>query len=126
MLSIEDSSVEEENGSDGCRFEELTPVQSPEFPPVVSYTLLTEEDQSPETDSNLVQAGNCGKEVWTLIQFFLFPFFKKSLICLEGKSMTPCQGITILFRSSQQLLRLRLVRCFRNYRGTMKPSGVPR
>ena len=106
ILSIEDSSVEEENGSDGCRFEELTPVQSPDLPPVVSYTLLTEEDQSPETDSNLVQAGNCGKEVWTLIQFFLFPFFKKSLICLEGKIMTPCLGNTILLRSSQQLPRL--------------------
>ena len=33
---------------------------------------------------------------------------KKSFICLEGKSMTPHQGNTILFRSSQQLPRLRL------------------
>ena len=41
--------------------------------------------------------------------FFLFPFFvKKSLICLEGKSMTPHRGNTVLFRSSQQLPRLRL------------------
>ena len=40
--------------------------------------------------------------------FFLFPLCKKSLICLEGKSMTPRQGNTILFRSSQQLPRLRL------------------
>ena len=38
--------------------------------------------------------------------FFLFPFCKKSLICLEGKSMTPHRGNTILFRSSQQLPRL--------------------
>ena len=33
---------------------------------------------------------------------------KKSFICLEGKSMTPRQGNTFLFRSSQQLPRLRL------------------
>ena len=37
--------------------------------------------------------------------FFLFPFCEKSLICLEGKSMTPHQGNTILFLSSQQLPR---------------------
>ena len=30
-------------------------------------------------------------QVWPPTQFFLLPFFgKKSLICLEGKSMTPC------------------------------------
>ena len=77
---------------------------------------------------------------------FLIPLCEKSLICLEGKSMTPHQGNSILFRSSQQLphLRLgpskgflswhgallgpstRLVCCFRNYRGTRTPSGVPR
>ena len=39
---------------------------------------------------------------------FLFPFCEKSLICLEGKSITPHRGNTILFRSSQQLTRLRL------------------
>ena len=38
----------------------------------------------------------------------IFPFCEKTLICLEGKSMTPHRGDTILFRSSQQLLRLRL------------------
>ena len=48
-------------------------------------------------------------QVWTLTQFFFcFLFVKKSLICLEGKSMTPRRGNTILFRSSQQLPRLRL------------------
>ena len=47
-------------------------------------------------------------EVWPLTQIFLFPFYKKSLICLKGKSMTPGRGNTILFRSSQQLPRLRL------------------
>ena len=40
--------------------------------------------------------------------FFLFPFCEKSLICLQGKSMTPHRGNTFLFRSSQQLPRLRL------------------
>ena len=40
------------------------------------------------------------KQVWPPTQFFLFPFCKKkTLICLEGKSMTPCQGTSILFRS---------------------------
>ena len=44
--------------------------------------------------------------------------------------MTPNRGKTILFRSSQQLPRLRLgpstrlVRCIRNYRDTRTPSGV--
>ena len=47
-------------------------------------------------------------QVWQITQFFLFPFCKKSLICLEGKSMTTHRGNTILFRSSQQLPRLRL------------------
>ena len=40
--------------------------------------------------------------------FFCFLFVKKSLICLEGKSMTPHRGNTILFRSSQELPRIRL------------------
>ena len=39
---------------------------------------------------------------------FLCPFCEKSLICLEGKSMTPCRGNAFLFRSSQQLPCLRL------------------
>ena len=48
-------------------------------------------------------------QVWPLTHFlFLFPSCENSLICLEGKSMTPCRGNTILFRSSQQLPRLRL------------------
>ena len=106
------------------------------------------------------------QQVWSLSGFYLFlyhgktqcaspfldtnsifsvSFCKKSLICLEGKSMTPCRGTTILFRSSQQLPRLRLghlkgflswhgalqgppltslVRCFQNYRETRTPSGV--
>ena len=40
--------------------------------------------------------------------FFCFLFCEKSLICLEGKSMTLHRGNTILLRSSQQLPRLRL------------------
>ena len=35
--------------------------------------------------------------------FYLFFLSKKSLICLEGKSMTPNQQNAFLFRSSQQL-----------------------
>ena len=42
------------------------------------------------------------------LNFFLFSFCAKLLICLEGKLMTPHRGNTILFRSSQQLPRLRL------------------
>ena len=37
-------------------------------------------------------------QVWPSTQFFLFPCCKKSLICLEGKSMTPRRG-NILFYS---------------------------
>ena len=50
-----------------------------------------------------------------LTQFFPVSFFvKKSLICLEGKSMTPQRGNTFLFCSSQQLpcLRLRPLKSF--------------
>ena len=56
------------------------------------------------------ESGNLSMvKVWTLTQFYsVFFFCKKSLICLEGKSMTPQRGNTILFRSSQQLPRLRL------------------
>ena len=32
--------------------------------------------------------------------FFPFPFYENSLICLEGKSMIPHRGNTILFLSS--------------------------
>ena len=76
---------------------------------------------------------------------FLQWFCKKSLICLEGKSFSSNHSL-ILFRSPQQLPRLRLgplkgflswhsalqgpssclVRCFWNYRDTRTPSGVPR
>ena len=62
--------------------------------------------------------------------YFCFLFCENSLICLEGKSMTPHRGNSILFRSSQQLPRLRLgpstrlVRCFRKYRDTRTLSGV--
>ena len=38
----------------------------------------------------------CGGQVWPLTHFFMFPFCKKSLICLEGKSMTPHRENTIL------------------------------
>ena len=42
------------------------------------------------------------------LNLFTFPFSENSLICLEGKSMTPHGGKSVLFRSSQQLPRLRL------------------
>ena len=51
-------------------------------------------------------AENLPEQVWPLTQFFLFPFCENSLICLEGKSMTPHRGNTIHFCSSQQLPRL--------------------
>ena len=47
-------------------------------------------------------------KVWPLTQFFSVSFCENSLICLGGKSVTPHRGNTILFRSSQQLPRLRL------------------
>ena len=85
-------------------------------------------------------------QVWPLTQFFLFPFYKKIFLCLEGKSMTPCRGNTYLSYSFHQLpcLRLgplkgflswhdalqgtstRLVRFFWNYWDTRTPSGVQR
>ena len=49
-------------------------------------------------------------QVWPLTQFysvdfFLFPFCENSLICLEGKSMTPHRGNTNIFCSSQDTVR---------------------
>ena len=81
-------------------------------------------------------------QVWPLTHFC----WKKSLICLEGKLLTPHRGNTIIFCSSQQLHRLRLgplkgflswygalqgpssrlVRCFWNYRDKRTPSGLLR
>ena len=85
-------------------------------------------------------------QVWSLTQFYSVSFLKKNpWFAWRGKSMTPHQGNTILFRSSQQLPCLCLghskgflswhgallgpstclVRCFRNYRDTRTLSGVP-
>ena len=82
-------------------------------------------------------------QVWHLSHFFLFPLWQKSLICLEGKSMTPHRGYTLFssvppsnslvsvsdplraFLSWQGALQgpsTRLVRCFWNYRKTRTPS----
>ena len=47
-------------------------------------------------------------QVWPLTQFFLVPLCENSLICLEGKSMSPHRGNTFFFLSSQQLPCLRL------------------
>ena len=56
--------------------------------------------------------------------FFCFLFCKKSLICLEGKSMTPHRGNNILLCSSQQLPRLCLVplKDFLSWRGALQGS----
>ena len=51
---------------------------------------------------------NCPGLATNSILFSLIPFCKNSLICLEGKSMTPYRGNAILCSSSQQLPRLRL------------------
>ena len=48
--------------------------------------------------------------------YFLLPFCEKSLVCLEGKPMTPHREDTFLYRSSQQLPRLCL--------GPMKVEGL--
>ena len=48
--------------------------------------------------------GSSVNQVWPPTIFVLF--CEKSLICLDGKSMTPSWVNTILFRSSQQLPRL--------------------
>ena len=97
-------------------------------------------------DAQLQIAHKNPKQVWPLIQIFCFFFCEKSLICLESKLITPNWGNTFLFRSYQQLPCLHLgplrcflswhgalqgpsthlERCFRNYRDTRTPSGVPR
>ena len=45
-------------------------------------------------------------QVWPLTKFFLLAFCRKLLICLEGKSMTPRWGNTLVIHSYQQLPRL--------------------
>ena len=85
-------------------------------------------------------------QVWPQTQFFSVSFLWKLIDLPGGQINDPSLGNTTLFRSSQQLPRLhpgplkgflswhgalqgpstRLVRCFRNYRDTKTPSGVPR
>ena len=48
--------------------------------------------------------------------YFLLPFCEKSLVCLEGKPMTPHREDTFLYRSSQHIPRLCL--------GPMKVEGL--
>ena len=64
---------------------------------------------------------SCSHQIWPLTQFVLSPFCKRSLICLEGKSMTPCQG-TIPIRSSLKLPRLHL----RSLKGFLSTSTTRR
>ena len=47
-------------------------------------------------------------QVWPLTHFFLLPFCKELLICLEGKSITFLWANTFLFCSSHQLASLSL------------------
>ena len=140
-------SIEVPAGGGGHPSSEDGPVNTPTSSNSSSCSAGLNKKSSPESRSqksssttsayDVFLGGSCNpttwRQVWSLTQFFSVSFCKKSLICLEGKSMTPCRGDTIiLFRSSQQLPRLRLgpltrlVRCFRNYRDTRPPSGVPR
>ena len=68
--------------------------------------------QNKQADSVLTGSSG-GEQVSSLKRFFksrpwIGQIGKKSLICLEGKSMSPGRGTTIFFRSSQHLPRLRL------------------
>ena len=72
----------------------------------VEDALPPPEMEVEESDPKKVNGVVAGQD--TNSNLFCFPFCKKSLICLEGKLMTPHRGNTILFRSSQQLPRLRL------------------
>ena len=71
--------------------------------------LMRSEKAGTKVDPNLTNISTYSEPgLATNSIFFCFLFVKNSLICLEGKSMTPHRGNTILFRSSQQLPRLRL------------------
>ena len=60
----------------------------------------------------------------SIVSFFLFCV--NSLICLEGKSMTPHRGEHYSLPFLPATPSTRLVRCFRNYIDTRTPSGVAR
>ena len=63
----------------------------------------------PFAQSRAVGGKVCIYQVWPLTQFFfLFPPSQKIIDLLEGKSMTPHRGNTILCSSSQQLSHLGL------------------
>ena len=72
------------------------------------FEVDTQSRDSGHSSGGLSYETGGGNQVWTLSKFFSVSFCKKSLICLEDKTMTPHRGNTILFRSSQQLPRLRL------------------
>ena len=44
------------------------------------------------------------QQVWPISQFFLFPFCKRSLICQEGKSMSPHRGLFSFVLPSNSLV----------------------
>ena len=66
--------------------------------PTSRVVLAPSESSPPELSSPLLEFPGLA----TSSIFFCFLFGKQSLICIEGKSMTPRQGGYDLFRSSNQ------------------------
>ena len=72
--------------------------------------------EGPEDENDPVEEGFGGllklmprpgkNQVWVTCE--TYAVFYKLHLPRKGKSMTPCRGNTIFFRSSQQLLRLRI------------------
>ena len=85
---------------------DYAPVQGTYVSPSVAQTLSLPVVAAPETQEDVQPVV---AEVWPTTQFQSFSISdNNSLICHEGKSMTPLWGHTFLFRSCQQLPRLRL------------------
>ena len=133
-------SIEVPAGGGGHPSSEDGPVNTPTSSNSSSCSAGLNKKSSPESRSqksssttsayDVFLGGSCNpttwRQVWTLTQFFLFPFCKKIIDLPGGQINDPLLGKYFLFRSSQQLPRLRFVRCFRNYRDTRTLSGVPR
>ena len=73
-----------------------------------SFTFITRAGEDVYKTMGIVELMQKTNQVWPPPKFFLFPLTEKSLICREGKLMSPLLGNTIIFPSSQQLPRLRL------------------
>ena len=72
------------------------------------YYWLTGLAQVSLGEMTLINRTSSGSGLATNTIILCFLFLYKSFLCLEGKSMTPRRGTTLLFRSSQQLPRFRL------------------